>query len=508
MDRGMLNNGSSRKRKNNYINEYAEYEMPKTKLFHLITRIGISIISILVISLFVKNNSNNSAMNLTTISIDQTTNELLNSLGFPENSKDLIYSRLESWGFHISDIGDAEVNKNYKEENLGNYKYSKNTYKNILFSHFEKKGKSELEKNALLYTFLEILQKKEISTFYDFLNSFMILQDLNCLPVNYKGIYMNGKLFLSNNTEKVKKTDLNNVSTLINEQPYLYITFHGGRKKNSIHNVCKFSRDGYYLGSVLLPFEEEGKFFNIISLRGLLLDENNLYVTDSFKENSKIFKFSESINELSNRREYISTFIKQDPQNNPLMIHPYGIKKFNEYFYISSQNTGTVLRFHADSGKLGTPIDLYKNITKGLVIKFNKNEEIRGFDFDLMGKCYVSNKQTGVQIYDQDFNLTKILPVFSPISILYDNSNNHIFVGSSKTHDIKQYDINNFELIKVIKHPLLRHVAGIIIHQDSIFAVSQRKNKLLEFSIPTTLLTKILVDHFSDIGERVMLSPT
>ncbi|ANQ11010.1 Uncharacterized protein PCOAH_00054770 [Plasmodium coatneyi] len=515
MDYGLLSGGSPLKQKHQHANEHAQYEMSKSRLFHLITRIGISIISILVISLFVKSNSN-SDINMKSkpvrespvMIIDDTTSELLNSFGFPPNSKEVVYSNLEKWGFNLSDIADAEVNKNYVEANLDNYKYSKKTYKNILFSFFDKKESSLIEKNSLLYTYLEILQTKEINTFYDFLHNFLVLQDLNCLPVNYKGVYTNGKFFLSNHMQNITKAELNNVHTLINEAPYLYVTFHGGRKKNSIHNICKFSRDGYYLGSVLLPFEEKGKFFNCISLRGLLIHQNDLYVTDSFRENSKIFHFSESVKELSNRRAYISTFIQQDPQNNPLMIHPYGIKKNDQYFYISSQNTGTVLRFDINNGELGQAIDLYKDVSNGLVVKLNKNEEIRGLDFDSMGKCYVSNKQTGVHIYDQNFNLIKIIPVFSPISILFHKENNHIFVGSSKTHDIKEYDINNFELIKVIKHPLLRHVAGIIIHQDSIFAVSQRKNKLLEFSISTTLLKKVLVDDFADVGERVMLSPT
>ncbi|SBS88515.1 conserved Plasmodium protein, unknown function [Plasmodium ovale] len=508
MERSLLSNEeSAAKRKTNNSNEYANYELPKSKFLHLIIRIGITFISILVISLFVKNNSNN-AVNLSMMSINKDTSDLFNAMGLPSNSKDLVYSKLENWGFHLSDIGEEELNKNYTEENIKNYKYSKYTYKDILLSNFVSKENSEIEKNILLFTFLEILKKKEINTFFDFLNNFMILQDLTCLPVNYKGIYINGKFFISNYLNKVIASDLSQIKTLIHEQPFLYITYHGGKKKNAIHNICKYSRDGYYLGSILLPFEEDGKIFNAISLRGLLLHENNLYVTDSFKENSKIFQFSNSIPELSNRREYISTFITQDINNNPLMIHPYGIKKFNDYFYISSQNTGTVLRFHINNGMLGEPSDSFKDIAKGLVVKLGKNEEIRGIDFDNFGNCYVSNKQVGVQIYDTNFNLIKILPVFSPISVLFDNTRNHILVGSSKTHDIKEYDINNFEIIKVIKHPLLKHVAGISIHEDSAFVVSQRKNKLLEFSLSTSLLKNIVVDNFSDVGERVILVPT
>ncbi|KAI4834935.1 hypothetical protein MKS88_005615 [Plasmodium brasilianum] len=490
-----------------YDKDYVNYEMPKSKFLHIIIRIGISIISILVVTLFIKSNSN-SANKFLMMPINEDTMQLFNSLGFPPNSKELVYTKLEKWGFNLSDIGEEELNENYQEENIKNYKYSKNTYKDILFSYFEKKERSEVEKNLLLYKFLEIIKGKEINTFYEFLNNFMILQDLNCLPRTYKGIYINGNFFIQNHLHELVAADISKLKTLINEQPYLYVTYHGGKKKNSVHNICKFSRDGYYLGSILLPFEEGGKFFNCISLRGLLIHGNNLYVTDSYKDNSKIFQFSSSISELSNRREYISTFISQDAKTNPFMIHPYGIKKNNDYFYISSQNTGTVLRFHIDSGKLGQSINSYKGLSDGLVVKLNNNDEIRGIDFDNLGKCYVSNKQAGVQIYDKDFNLIKIIPVFSPISILFDSTNNHILVGSSKTHDIKEYDVNNFELIKVIKHPLLKHVAGITIYQDSLFVVSQKKNKLLEFSLTTALLKRVLVDDFSDIGERVILSLT
>ncbi|CRH02644.1 conserved Plasmodium protein, unknown function [Plasmodium relictum] len=506
MKSNLLNNSFFNNDK--YKNKYTNYMIPKKKIYNLIIRGAISVISILTILIFVKynNNNNNNTINFS-MTINEDTNELFNSLGFPLNSKELIYSRLEKWGFNLSDIAEEEINKNYKEEDLKKYKYSKNTYKGILFSYYENEKKSEIEKNMLLYKYLEILEKKEISTFYDFLNNFMILQDLNCLPVNYKGIYVNDKLFVPNHLNQVKKTDINLRTTLINEQPFLYLTHHGGKKKNSIHNICKFSRDGYFLGSVLLPFEDEGKIFNCISIRGLLLYENYLYVTDSFKNNSKIFQFSDSLIEFSNRREYISTFIKHDEKENPLMIHPYGIKRKDEYFYVSSQNTGTVLRFHISNGKLGEPLKSKKSNSDGLVIKLHKNEEIRGIDFDNYGKCYVANKQSGVQVYDEDFNLIKVIPILSPISVLYDSRNSHIMVGSSKSHDIKEYDIHNYELIKTIKHPLLRHVAGISIYGDSIFVVSQKKNKLLEFSLSTSLLKNIIVDDLSDIGERVITSP-
>ncbi|CRG97784.1 conserved Plasmodium protein, unknown function [Plasmodium gallinaceum] len=510
MENSLLNN-SFFKKEDKYKNNYIKYQIPKRKFYNLIIRVAISVISIIIILIFVKynnNNNNSNIVNFSIMEIDEDTNELFNSLGFPLNSKELIYSRLEKWGFNLSDIAEIEINPNFKEADLKKYKYSKNTYKDILFSYYENKKNSEIEKNILLYKFLEILKKKEINSFYDFLNYFMILQDLNCLPVNYKGIYVNEKFFVPNHLNQVKMVDKNFRTTLVNEKPFLYLTYHGGKKKNSIHNICKFSRDGYFLGSVLLPFEEEGKIFNCISLRGLLLYKDNLYVTDSFKNNSKIFQFSDSLTEFSNRREYLSTFISQNEKENPLMVHPYGIKRKDEYFYVSSQNTGTVLRFNVNNGKLDKSLNSKKNNSDGVVVKLHKNDEIRGIDFDNYGKCYVANKQTGVQVYDENFNLLKIIPVLSPISIVYDSRNSHILVGSSKSHDIKEYDIHNYELIKVVKHPLLRHVAGISIYGDSIFVVSQKKNKLLEFSLSTSLLKNIIVDDLSDTGERVMVSPT
>lgn len=518
MERNLLNKDFSVKKKyqsyNYNIYKNNNYEIAPKKLYHLLIRLGITFLTIFIVSIFIKHNKFNEKNNLFLMVTSPDVLELFNCLGFPSNSKEIVYGKLENWGFNLSDIGDIEINKNYKDEDLSTYKYSINTYKNILLSSFEiNKVDSLIDKNNLLYMYLEILKKKEIRTFYEFLNTFMILQDLNCLPVNYKGIYINGNLFIPKNEYDIFKSDINiikekNAKTLIEEEPYLYLTYHGGKKKNAIHNICKFSRDGYFLGSVLLPFEENGIFFNSISLRGLLLYQNKLYIADSFKDNSKILMFSDSISNLSNRREYLSTFITQNYETNPLMIHPYGIKKYNDYFYVSSQNTGTVLRFNVENGQLGEPIDLYKNTSQGLVIKFNNNDEIRGLDFDSTGKCFVSNKQVGVQIYDTNFKLIKILPVFSPISILFNSTNNHILVGSSTTHDIKEYDVNNFELIKVIKHPLLKHVAGINIYEDSLFVVSQKKNKLLEFSLSSSLLKSITIDGFSDIGERVILSPT
>ncbi|KEG04054.1 conserved Plasmodium protein, unknown function [Plasmodium vinckei vinckei] len=506
MDHRLLgNNHSYYKRKSIYDNGYGNCDIPKGKLLHLIIRIGITIITILVISLFIKSN-NKIARNLSIMQISIEEHEFFNSLGFPLNSKELIYSKLESWGFNLSDIGEEGLNPEYNEGNIKNYKYSKYTYKDILLLNYVNNERSEISKNIFLYKFIELLKTKEINTFYDFLQNFMILQDLNCLPISYKGIYINNKFFTLSYANEFTIDDINKVETLINEKPFLYLTYHGGKKKNGIHNICKFSRDGYFLGSVLLPFEHNGIFFNIVSLRGLLLHDNYLYVADSFKNNSKIYKFSDTINNLSNRREFVSVFISQDNQSNPLMIHPYGIKKHDDYFYISSQNTGTVLRFDIEDGELGPSKDSLKNTHNGVVVKLNQFEEIRGLDFDHLGRCYVSNKQVGVQVYDKNFNLIKIIPMFSPISVLFNNANNRILVGSSKSHDIKEYDTQNFELIKTIKHPLLKHVAGMVIYKDSLFVISQRKNKLLEFSLTTNLLKNIIINDFSDIGERVILS--
>ncbi|VWU48871.1 conserved protein, unknown function [Hepatocystis sp. ex Piliocolobus tephrosceles] len=610
METSLLDNGRYfyKKKVKDYSLNINGYELPKRTSYHVLVKIFTSLITVVIISLYIKSN-NSSNMSFTATSINKDLYLLFNALGFPVNSKDFVYSRVESWGFNLSEIGEKEINKNYKEENLKSYKYSKYTYKKILFSNFGIKEKNGIKKNILLYKFLYILKNHPIETFYDFLNTFIILQDLNCLPAHYKGIYTNGKLFVTNNLGEVTFSVTNNLKTVVNEEPFLYITYHGGKKKNSIHNVCKFSRDGYFLGSVLLPFEEKGKFFNLISPRGLLINKNYLYVNDSFKNNSKIFKFSNTIPELSYKREYIQTFIEQNDKNNPLMNHPYDIKKNNNYFYVSSQNTGTVLRFDEINGKLGKPKEELKEISDGLVVQFNKNEGIRGIDFDNLNNFYVANKQKGVHVYDPDFNLIHVISVVSPISVLFDKETNHIFVGSSITNDIKEYTIgttpenavenvtenvtenlaenlvenvteskttnhnahstdnptnkttdptnktidpinktidptnkatdptnktidptnkttdptnktidptnkttdptnNNFDLVKVIKHDLLKHVAGIVIYKDSIFAISQKNNKLLEFSLTTGLLKNVVIIEFSDRGERIILSST
>lgn len=491
--------------KNKFLNGVS-----KVQLYKIVARVLISLLSLVLIAIFIRINNRNKSLEFSTMVLNEDTLKLFDSLGFPENSKSIVYSKLEEWGFDTKDIADEEVNENYKEgDDLTKYKYSVKTYKPILFSYHETEKNQLLEKNVLLYEFLKILKKKKITTFFDFLNNFVILQDLTCLPVNLKGIYINNKFFMPNNENQIILSDVNFKKTLINEAPFLYLTSHGGMTKNAIHNICKFSRDGYFLGSVLLPFEEDGKFFNSISLRGLLLHDQYIYVVDSYKKNSKIFQFSDSIPELGSRRQYITTLISQNETTNPLMIHPYGIQFHKDYFYVSAQNTSSLLRYKTETGTNGPSVkNLQKQNMSSLVVKLNSNEEIRGFDFDEFDKCYVANKQTGVQVYDENFNLIKTIPVFSPISIFYNNKNNHILVGSSKTHDIKEYDVHNFELIKSIKHPLLRHVAGISVLDDSIFVVSQKKNKLLEFSLSNGLLKNTVVDDLSDIGERVTLSQT
>lgn len=62
--------------------------------------------------------------------------------------------------------------------------------------------------------------------------------------------------------------------------PYLYVTYHGGSSRKRIKNICKYTRDGCSLGSVLMPSSN----YHPHSLRGMLHHQNFLFVAEAWRK--------------------------------------------------------------------------------------------------------------------------------------------------------------------------------------------------------------------------------
>lgn len=336
--------------------------------------------------------------------------------------------------------------------------------------------------------------------------------------------------------------------------PYLYVTYHGGSSRKRIKNICKYTRDGCSLGSVLMPSSN----YHPHSLRGMLHHQNFLFVAEAWRKASKLVRFSRCNPALGHRRELLQILVDTNDTMDEGMIHPYGFAKRTDdpYIYVSVQGTYSVLRYNHLDGQPGpmplslieledntSPEMLMEDLTaldetsadrkrerhgqrplrkyrlrksghklngfyKGTFIDLG-NDEVRGIAFDNQGLLYVANKQKGVMVFDKNGFLLGQLPlnVPNPISIYYCKERDSIWIGSAEHHTLYEYDATTWQVLQEIKHRKLKHPAGFVTYGDALYVVSQRKNQMLKFSMVTGNLEDVILPWLPDAGERVLLSP-
>lgn len=334
--------------------------------------------------------------------------------------------------------------------------------------------------------------------------------------------------------------------------PYLYVTFHGGfNSKKRVKNVCKYTRDGCSMGSVLYPSKQH----TFHSLRGMLHRVGDTFlVAEAWRKSSRVLEFSGCNPTLQNRRELLSVLVDGSTHTGSGMIHPYGFAKAKDssYFYVSSQGTSAVLRFRIDNGapaalprsqllkQKESILEAYKLINSSSEINLDditddvgslvssaapvqlsdisrkpfhegtfvalSGSRVRGVAVDGFGRLYVANKDRGLMVFDQAGVLLTILPVYLPISVYYCEPRSSIWVGSAGKHRLYEYGIAKWDLVQTIYHKDLAHPAGLVTFGDSLFVVSQQKNKLLQFSMVTGQLERVVLSQLIDAGEQILLS--
>lgn len=327
--------------------------------------------------------------------------------------------------------------------------------------------------------------------------------------------------------------------------PYLYVTFHGGKNKDRIRNVCKYSRTGCSLGAVLQPSAS----FAPRSLRGMLLIDDSLVVAEAHRDSSKIVTYGACDDSHVGRRNMTRIMVSLSNEN-PGLVHPYGltaaIRNDKTYLIVSVQDRAEVLRYGMFDAlpvrppvwleKRNQPIDsigpnMSNTITNqnrgvpappptrstsskrpadaGAFILLPPQNRVRDIVYAEEGRLFIADEDQGVLEYDWNGTLRSTLPVPFPISVYFCTSRHSIWVSSKKDHSVIEIDVDSKKEKQRIRHKYLKHPTGIAGDSEGerLFVLSQATKKILEFSMSSGRFVRSLVNHLRDDAERLVLSP-
>ena len=310
------------------------------------------------------------------------------------------------------------------------------------------------------------------------------------------------------------------------QPPYLYVTFHGSsaskNKPDIYNNAFRYTLEGCELGSVLVSgpiFEPRGTWHQprahrpdfpsrSLSLAGMVLDNAGvLYLANADKTGSAISQWS-SCKTADSSRTYLGDFVVEAANNTGLQ-HPYGLAFNNAKtrLFASAQNSNVVLAYEYPSGRpVASPPGLSgKSKYPGTFV--NVGNTPRGIAFDHLDNLYVANHVDAVLVYNTTGYLVNSIAVDSPIGVYFDPVARIMYMGSNaKKSAIYTYDVRARTIGPKYKESSLSHPAGMLVHKDLLYVVSQDPTALHTFNTTSGAYNGVIAT-FDDLPEQLILSP-
>lgn len=274
----------------------------------------------------------------------------------------------------------------------------------------------------------------------------------------------------------------------------LYITFHGG-SGGGVNQILRFGMDGTLLGHVLKGADPD-------ELRSMALVGNQLFVTNSNKDESKVLIFGPCTS--SGDREYVSTFASS--KTDPNLVHPYGLA--SGFFgsatslFVTNQDTNTLTKYK-DASAASTSEPFYK---------VGNGEGVRGVAFDtLTNTVYIADSEGNRVIAVNAFNSETrwILEIASPIGLHMNQLTRELFISSkaSKQPMVRSYNVLTRSWGLNYTHHSITHPAGILVNDGLLYVLCQDKRSLATFDAKSGAYGGTLIDNFDDAPEQLLLSP-
>ena len=302
-----------------------------------------------------------------------------------------------------------------------------------------------------------------------------------------------------------------------NEEPVLYLSFHGGGGKTGYNNLRIYDLDGNWLG---LAIDEATipDWVRLAQLRSFTMGpDGKLYVVNSYRHDSNVVRF-ERIGEHS--WGYDTVFVQGNTPKNPGMFHPYDLAFGPDGdLFVSSQNTDLVQCYAGpESSEAGTARpSRIPGFPPGTFASMRKNAKfatgrfgIRGITFDVAGNLYVAHRDRGVEVFDSDGHHLHLISTWydivldRPIQLRF-GTDGVLYIGSAGNNAVIAYTNGALQYAAGPDARGLNRVSAICLDPTGKLYVGSRKGrKVLRYDPfkkkPVTLLKGLEDDpEFLDI---------
>jgi len=192
------------------------------------------------------------------------------------------------------------------------------------------------------------------------------------------------------------------------------------------------------------------------------------------------------------------------------MLHPYGVSINDDIFYVSNQDTNSLLRYSLASGKpLPLPIALKNSAYPPGTFAIMKKGTARGITLDGEKRLYVANDLDGVIVYNISSGyINHTIEIPRPIGLFYDFITNLLYVGSDDTNPtVISFVLPSMNLKQVFSDSKMTHPSGILVYNEILYVLSNDNKKLIAFDVATGKKIGTIISKFPDKPEQIILSP-
>jgi outer membrane protein assembly factor BamB len=227
-----------------------------------------------------------------------------------------------------------------------------------------------------------------------------------------------------------------------------------------------------------------------------------MYVLNAFSKGSSILKY----NDVCALQESgaLSVWAESD-----IMVHPYGIARSEDAIWATCQDTGSIIRFPFDNAfnpekitTLQQPRAMVFDLESGRILIAERLGNRTDGSAPFMGHIVVYDAHT------QDLVGKYDVPGPIGMAMYHGAHGKELMVGSEMTNKVYALDPVTMKEKRSFSHAGLNHPAGISVHGDSMFVISQRSDpsRVIEFDLVSGK-GKIVLDNLPGLPECLAVIP-
>lgn len=291
------------------------------------------------------------------------------------------------------------------------------------------------------------------------------------------------------------------VASAHGEQGSLLVSFHGDHRKTPnkrrvLNQILRWSldpSDPQAPGEPVLDVGDENPHL----LRCMVQDfDGSLLVANAYVKDSRILRYGDC--SADSMRQFVETVASHKKER--LLVHPYGIALSGMDLFVTTQDTGAILRYSLrDTGESPTSYVL------------GRKADLRGLV--QWKECVFAAEKKGGVVYRMcgGEGLKPFVAIRKPIGLAVDPDRQLLLVGSRYRKDPKvvAFDLSSPapQPVKEFRYAGMTHPAGLAIASGGrLIVAAQNLRRILEFDIESGVFRRVLVESLPDDPECLLVS--